>query len=445
MQSLIFFIIALGILVTVHEFGHFWVARRCGVKVLRFSVGFGRPLWRRVGKDGTEYVIAVLPLGGYVKMLDEREGTVPEDLLHQSFNRQSLANRVAIVSAGPLANLIFAVFAYWLMMVIGIPGLKAVVGEVTEGSPAYYASFNPGDEIVSINGKPAPTWNAVYQRLLPEAEKASTVSVEVKSGGSSEQRQLNLPEISLNEAAELFQRVGFRPYRPAMDPVIGEVVSGGAADRAGIRAGDRLLSANDQILEGWEDWVRLIRDSANSDLQIVLERNGQTFELQMTPAESAEGYGLAGIAIDPQQQRLPDELVTELRYGPLAAIPAAFAQTWQFISATGRSLWGMVTGSVSRDNLGGPITIAQYAGSSAQQGTIAFIGFLAMISISLGILNLLPIPVLDGGHLMMYLIEWVRGKPLSEQAQIQAHKVGLMILLMLMFLAFFNDLSRLFG
>lgn len=445
MQSLIFFIIALGILVTVHEFGHFWVARRCGVKVLRFSVGFGRPLWSRFGKDGTEYVIAALPLGGYVKMLDEREGTVPENLLHQSFNRQPLANRVAIVSAGPLANLIFAVFAYWLMMVMGIPGLKAIVGEVTEGTPAYHAAFTVGDEIISINGKPTPTWNAVYQGLLPAAEKASTVTVEVNSGGSIAQRRLSLPEVTLNEAGELFQRVGFRPYRPILDPVVGEVVPGGAAYRAGIQSGDRLLSANDQVIESWEAWVRLIRDSANSTLLIFLERDGQSTLVEMTPAEAADGYGFVGISIDPLQQRLPDELVAELRYGPLAAIPAAFAQTWQFISATGRSLWGMVTGSVSRDNLGGPITIAQFAGSSAQQGTIAFIGFLAMISISLGILNLLPIPVLDGGHLMMYFIEWVRGKPLSDHAQMQAHKVGLILLLMLMFFAFFNDFSRLFG
>ncbi|WP_297812692.1 RIP metalloprotease RseP [uncultured Methylophaga sp.] len=445
MQSLFFFIVALALLIVIHEYGHFWVARRCGVKVLRFSVGFGKPLWRRPGKDGTEFVIAPFPLGGYVKMLDEREGDVPEHELHRAFNRQSLWKRIAIVLAGPVANLLFAIVAYWFLLVSGIPGIKPVVGEVAPASIAAEAGLLAGDEILQVDGHDTPTWNATFKALMLHAERGEQTQITVASGGSELSHLLMVPKLGIDQAGQLLSRLGISPLRPDIKPVIGEVVADSPAEKAGLIPGDRLLSADGAQIDNWNNWVALIQDSAGKTLTIEISRNGEKQGLQLTPQATDNGQGRIGAGVDSELSQLPEELQAELRYGPLEAVPQALVQTWQFTSSTMKSLWGMLTGEVSTDNLGGPISIAQIAGSSAEQGLISFVSFLAMISITLGILNLLPIPMLDGGHLAMFLIEAVRGKPLSEETQVKGQQIGLFLLLMLMFLAFFNDLSRLFG
>lgn len=445
MQSLFFFIVALSLLVVIHEYGHYWVARRCGVKVLRFSVGFGKPLWSRMGKNGTEFVVAALPLGGYVKMLDERDGVITESDKAYSFNRQPLRNRVAIVSAGPAANLLFAIFAYWALLVAGVPGIKPIISDVTIDSPASQAAFQSGDEILAVNGKATPTWNSVLQNWMHAAQKGETISVSVLSGGSEIDRQLTLPQLNIDQGGSLLSAVGLRPMRPDIPAVLGEVIRGGSAEQAGLKAGDKLLSANDEMIEDWQSWVTLIQNSAGKTLNISFQRQGVIEQTRVIPEAGVDNVGRIGAVVATVDASIPDYLVAELRYGPVGALPEAILQTWQFSRTILKSLWGMLAGQVSTDNLGGPITIAQFAGSSAEQGWVTFVSFLAMISISLGILNLLPIPMLDGGHLMLYLVEWIKGSPVSEAVQIQSQKIGLILLLMLMVFAFTNDLTRLFG
>lgn len=447
MYSAFYFIVALAILVVVHEFGHFWVARRCGVKVLKFSVGFGRALWRKTGKDGTEYVVAMIPLGGYVKMLDEREGPVDDAELAYSFNRQALRSRVAIVAAGPIANLVFAIAAYWLIFVIGIPGIKPIIDFIAPATPAFQAQLVVGDEIQTINNKPTPTWQSVYRELSFISEQGGTANLTIVSGTIQQQRQITVPKKNLEEKSQqsLLEQLGITPVRIKLLPILDSVVAGGAADRAGLKKGDLLLSHNSQNIDDWNRWVDLIKSSPEVSLNITIERNKQQIDLVLTPAKGADNSGFLGVRVDASATLVPKELQAELHYGPVDALYYACKETWQFTTLTLKSLGGMVVGTVSTKNLGGPISIAQYAGSSAEQGAITFIGFLAMISISLGILNLLPIPILDGGHLMLYLIEAIKGSPVSESMQQSAQKLGIMLLLALMILAFFNDLTRLFG
>ncbi|NQZ52983.1 MAG: RIP metalloprotease RseP [Piscirickettsiaceae bacterium] len=447
MQSLFFFIIALALLIVVHEFGHFWVARRCGVKVLKFSVGFGKPLWTKQGRDGTEYVIAAIPLGGFVKMLDEREGDVPPDQLDRAFNRQPLRSRVAIVVAGPVANLLFAVVAYWFIFVMGISGIRPIIDEVHIDSPAAIAQLMPGDELTAVNGRSTPTWWSASKALLEQSESGGTAQLILRSGGREIRRALEIKKqdfMSFNSVT-ILQELGIAPIRITIAPIIGSIVKGGAAEKSGLQIGDRLLSANGEIINSWRVWVELIRTNPNKPLVITIERLGKQLEISITPIRTGENIGQIGAGVDSSQIVVPEELQAVFRYGPIDAIAPAIAETQRFIVLTLKSLVGMITGSVSSKNLGGPISIAQYAGASAERGLISFVSFLAMISISLGILNLLPIPILDGGHLAMYLVEWLRGKPLSESTQLQGQKIGIILLLMLMSLAFFNDLSRLFG
>lgn len=445
MHSLIFFLIALAILIIIHEYGHFWVARRCGVKVLRFSVGFGKPIWQKVGKDGTEYVLAPIPMGGYVKMLDEREMPVNEEQAQFAFNRQSLAKRVAIVSAGPIANLLFAVLAYWILLVVGVSGIKPVVDDVRPASIAAEAGLHAGDEILQIDGNDTPTWNSVYKALIQKAEYGEKIDITVSSANIKQEHSLTLPQVGLEQVGNILEQIGIEPLRPSIKPVLGEVVPGSPAEKAGLKSGDMLVSAQQEIIPSWNQWVELIQASAGKTLDIELLRDGDRLGLTLIPETGEDGKGRIGAAVDASQTAIPQELQAELRYGPIDAIKYAVIQTWDFSSSTLKSLWGMVTGKVSTDNLGGPISIAQIAGSSAEQGVMSFISFLAMISITLGILNLLPIPMLDGGHLAMFVFEAVRGKPLSETVQVQVQKVGFLVLIMVMFIAFFNDLSRVFG
>ncbi|PHS24806.1 MAG: RIP metalloprotease RseP [Methylophaga sp.] len=447
MQALFFFIVALSILVVIHEFGHFWVARRCGVKVLKFSVGFGRPLWKRLGRDGTEYILAAIPLGGYVKMLDEREGEVAAEQLDQTFNRKSLAARTAIVAAGPIANLLFAIFAYWLIFIIGIPGIRPIIDEIIVDSPASYAQLSAGDEIKQINGTDTPTWSSVRKALFKISQSGGTANITVSLGGIEVERQLEIAKIDLDASVTtpLLNELGLIPLQIKYKPIIGAIVGGGSAKKAGLEEGDELLLFEGEPINDWAEWVQLIRSHADTEMAITIVRDGEQLDLLITPSKTANNIGKIGAGLDVTKTAIPDYLQAELRYGPITAIGYAVQETWDFSSSTVKGLVGMLIGTVSSKNIGGPITIAQIAGASAEQGLIAFIYFLAMISVSLGILNLLPIPILDGGHLVMNLIEWLRGKPLSENAQLQGQKIGIILLLSLMFLAFFNDLTRLFG
>lgn len=445
MHSLIFFLIALAILIIIHEYGHFWVARRCGVKVLRFSVGFGKPIWQKVGKDGTEYVLAPIPMGGYVKMLDEREMPVSEEQAQFAFNRQSLAKRVVIVSAGPIANLLFAVLAYWILLVVGVSGIKPIIDDVRPASIAAEAGLHAGDEFLQINGNDTPTWNSVYKALIQKAEYGEKIDITVSSASIKQEHSLILPQVGLEQVGNILEQIGIEPLRPSIKPILGEVIPDSPAEKAGLKAGDMLVSAQQETIPSWNQWVELIQASAGKTLDIELLRDGDRLGLTLIPETGEDGQGRIGAAVDASQTAIPQELQAELRYGPIEAIKYAVIQTWDFSSSTLKSLWGMVTGKVSTDNLGGPISIAQIAGSSAEQGVMSFISFLAMISITLGILNLLPIPMLDGGHLAMFAFEAVRGKPLSDTVQVQTQKVGFLVLIMVMFIAFFNDLSRVFG
>ncbi len=446
--SLAAFIVALGLLITVHELGHFWVARRAGVKVLRFSIGFGRALWKRVaGADRTEYVLAAVPLGGYVKMLDEREGEVPAEELHRAFNRQSLGKRSAIVFAGPLFNFLFAIIAYWLMFVIGLPGIRPLVGEVSTGSLAAAAGIVADEEIVAVDGQTTPTWDAVRQAILSGILDARRVELTLRHGEAPTRTvamTLDKDFINTIKDGRVLEQLGLAMVQPDLPAVIGSVVAGKVAEQAGLRAGDKILRAADQVVGDWEQWVQIIRAHPGQAMAVEIQRADQTLQLMLTPAvvqEDGQTIGQIGAAAQPPGP-VPESLRAVLRYGPLEGLYNATAKTWEMSALTLRMLGKMIIGEVSLDNLSGPITIAKYAGYTASAGLTTFLAFLAIVSVSLGVLNLLPIPVLDGGHLMFYGIEWIKGGPLSEAYQMRLQQVGLVILMLLMSIALYNDFAR---
>ncbi len=446
MQSVFYLLITLAILIVVHEYGHYWVARRCGVKVLKFSIGFGKPLWKRVSKSGTEFSVSALPLGGYVKMLDEREGEVDEHLRNQAFNNKSLAARSAIVIAGPLANLLFAIFAYWLIFMIGIPGQKPIISEVELDSPAYVAQLVTGDVILEVDGYKTPTLASVTRILANIAIDGGKVDLLVSDGNSARDVELDVAQYDFsNSAKPLLDSLGIKPYSIEVLPFIASVTDTGEAKKSGIQQGDKILFVGNQQINNWMDVVKLVQASPNTPLEFTIERQQQKYVLSVTPSAGDDGIGRIGAMVDVSKTTIDDRYLAIEQYGVFSALYKGFSQTWQFSSATVKSIVGMLMGEVSSTNIGGPVTIAQYAGSSAEHGLISFMGFLAMISISLGLLNLMPIPMLDGGHLAFYLIEWLRGKPLSEYTQSMLQKIGILLLVMLMILAFFNDLTRLFG
>ncbi|ADE15547.1 membrane-associated zinc metalloprotease [Nitrosococcus halophilus Nc 4] len=447
--TILAFLVAIGVLVTVHEYGHFWVARRSGVKVLRFSIGFGRPLWRWRGKDQTEYVLGSLPLGGYVKMLDEREGEVAEEDLPRAFNRQSLGVRSAVVVAGPMANILFAIAAYWLAFVLGIAGIKPLVGEVTANTPAEKAGFRAGEEIIAVGEQATPTWVAVRHALFVASQGGPRVSVTVSGPEGEEVLSLDLSQVETDpeKIRDMLQQLGVQPVRPLLAPVIGKVLPDEPAVQAGFQPGDRILSAGGQPIDSWDEWVEFVRDRPGESFNVEIERGRERLVLTLQPAavEGEEGsVGRIGAAPQPPGE-LPEELQATLKYSPLAAISQAVEKTWEIGSLTLVMLGKMLSGEVSTKSISGPITIAQYAGYSVQIGFVPFLNFLAVVSISLAILNLLPVPVLDGGHLLYYFIEWIRGRPLSEEAQALGQQIGILALIGLMCLAFYNDLARLFG
>ena len=448
LQIIISFIIAISILIAVHEFGHFWVARKLGVKVLRYSIGFGKPIWSKTSKiDNTEYVVASIPLGGYVKMLDEREGEVNQEERHRAFNNQTVAKRFAIVFAGPAFNFIFAVFAYWLMFVIGVTGVKPIIGDITENTPAAYAEFKSGEEIVAINGKQTPIWDVAMQSLLPGMIQHRALDVEVVTEqGLKANRTIDFSNVKQEVEPEVFFKIiGFFPWRPAINATVGQVVEDSPAEKAGLKNGDKILSINDIEIKDWFTLVDYVSKRPQQELILKIDRNGRTVEkILVTSVVDDEGKKIGRMGIGPADTgKYPEDMKVLYQYGAVSAIGQSVQNTWDNSALMLNMLWKIVTGEVSLKNLSGPINIAVYAGQSASAGIARFLDFLAIVSISLGILNLLPIPILDGGHLMYYVIEIIKGKPVSEQTEEMGQRVGIAILIMLMSLAFYNDILRL--
>jgi regulator of sigma E protease len=438
--------LTLGILVTLHEYGHFWVARRCGVKVLRFSVGFGKPMFSWYDKHGTEFAIAAIPLGGYVKMLDEREGPVPEELRDQAFTSKPPGQRIAIAAAGPVANFIFAIFAYWLLSVVGVTHVAPIVGQIADESVAERVGLQEGMEIHAVDGHRVSSWRDVNMRILERTGEHGSISMEVSEDGargtvSGELSGWGLSDDTPNPLAEF----GITPWRPAVPPVLGQISEGGRAEAAGLRPGDRIVAVNGEAIGSWFELVDFIRNAPEQTLQVTVERNGSEQSLSVTPEarteESGESIGFVGAGVEAISW--PEEVLRDVSYGPFAAIPVALSETWADTRLTLVAIKKMVTGLLSPTNLSGPITIARVAEASVSSGFEDFVRFLAYLSVSLGILNLLPVPVLDGGHIVYYTIEALRGKPLSEQAQAFGLRIGMAMILTLMVFALYNDLMRL--
>ena len=440
-------LVALGVLVTFHEFGHFWVARRCGVKVLRFSVGFGSPLVRWHDRHGTEFVIAAIPLGGYVKMLDEREGDVPPALLDSAFNRKTVRQRFAIVSAGPLANFLLALVFFWLLAMLGSQQVRPVVGAVESGSLAAQAGVAVDQEIVAVNGKPVSGWGEVNLQLVRRLGESGQLDVTVREVGTSAERHLQIPLqnwLKGVEEPDPITALGIRPWRPQIAPVIAQLDPEGPAQAAGIQLGDRLISLNRQPLDDWQQVIDAVKVLPGATAVLEVERDGQRVDVPLTLAARGEGDARRGyLGAGVEGGEWPAEMLREVRFGPLDAVVEGAKRTWTMSLLTLDSLKKMLFGELSVKNLSGPITIAKVAGASAQSGLGDFLNFLAYLSISLGVLNLLPIPVLDGGHLLFYLVEWVRGRPLSERVQGWGVQIGISLVVGVMLLALVNDLGRL--
>ena len=446
------FVVALGSLIVIHELGHYWVARLCGVKVLRFSVGFGRSLWsRRFGADATEWVVAAFPLGGYVKMLDEREGAVAEGELPRAFNRQSVWRRYAIVVAGPAANFLLAAVIYWALYVHGVPGLKPVIAGPPANSAAARAQFAAGDLITAVGGEPVQTWQDVRWVLLKRAVQKEAVTVEVRmASGALARRTLDFAGLDAAEIdGDFMRQTGLSRLQPDLPPAIGRVTEGAAAARAGLRSGDEILKINDTAIRSMDGAIKIIRDNPGRVLLFVVRRDGAVLPaIAVTPDGYKEDSGAIVGRINAVLQVRAEAYspyVTRQSYGWLESAGKAAYQTWDMSIFTLKMLGKMLTGQVSLKNLSGPITIADYAGQSAQSGWLPYLMFLALISISLGVLNLLPVPLLDGGHLMYYTVEIFKGSPVSDRAVEIGQHVGMALLFTLMVFALYNDINRLFA
>ena len=439
-------LVALGVLVTFHEFGHFWVARRCGVKVLRFSVGFGTPLLRWHDRQGTEFVVAAIPLGGYVKMLDEREGDVPADQAHQSFNRKTVRQRIAIVAAGPVANFLLALVFFWILAMLGSQQVRPVVGTVEPGSIAATAGLMSGEEIVAVDGEAVSGWAAVNLQMVRRLGESGTLQLSVvdMATGSQAQRALVLDEwLKGSGEPDPIRSLGISPWRPALEPVLAELDPEGPAQAAGLRTGDRLLALDAQPLGDWQQVVDAVRVRPDTKIVLRVQRDNAQIDVPVTLVSKGDGKasGYLGAGVKPVDW--PPQMLREVSYGPLDALVEGAHRTWTMSVLTLDSLKKMLFGELSVKNLSGPITIAKVAGASAQSGVGDFLNFLAYLSISLGVLNLLPIPVLDGGHLLFYLIEWVRGRPVSDRVQGWGIQIGISLVVGVMLLALINDLGRL--
>jgi len=437
------FVVAIGILVAVHEFGHFWVARRLGIRVLRYSIGFGKPLWlRKSKKDGVEYVIAAIPLGGYVRLLDEREGNVAPEQVSQAFNRQPVWKRIAVLLAGPAFNLIFAVFLYWVLFTAGVPALKPYVGEVKAQTIAARSGLRAQDEIVSVAGDPVNTLEDVTLGILADLVDDGAITMRVRGADGAERTvRLDAGERSreLTEPEALFPGLGFEMGAPPLPAVVGEVVADSPAHRAGLVRGDRIVSLDGERVRDFEHLVSLVEPKPNQTVTLAVERKGQTRELPITIGEQTdEGRRVGKIGVAPDTQ----QIFTLQRHGLLPAFGAAAEKTWDMSIFTLQIVGRIITGDVSLKAISGPISIAETTGFAARQGWRVFLSVLALISISLGILNLLPIPILDGGQVVYQLVELVKGSPVSERALIVGQQIGIAMLLLMMTLAFYNDIAR---
>jgi len=449
LHTLFYFIVAVGILVAFHEFGHFWVARKVGVKVLRFSIGFGKVLWsKQKNNQSTEYVLSAIPLGGYVKMVDEREGPVTSEDLPFSFNRQPLWARTAIVAAGPVFNLILAVALFWSVLVIGESGIKPILGKVEQGTLAAAAGFIEGDEIISVNDKPTPTWTQTLTTLIGAAlEGEQEINVAVKNHDDLQAvKVLKFSEQDAENPEVLYQRLGFKAWAPQLKPTIGQVLPDSAAQSAGLKQGDLIVSADNVVIQDWQQWVDYVKAHPNMPINLLIERDGVRLSLSITPKavqveQKTEGKIGASVQVP---EDLIKSITVEYALSPLEALPVAFETTYDYALTTLKMMGKMLVGRASVENLSGPISIAQYAGQSANMGLVPFLKFMALVSVSLGVLNLLPVPVLDGGHLLFFAIEGIKGSPVSEKIQLFFQQIGIALLVSLMVLAMFLDVQRLF-
>lgn len=451
MLTLVAFVVTLGILIAVHEYGHFQVARWCGVKVLRFSLGFGKPIFsRRFGADRTEFVLSMLPFGGYVKMLDERELPSPNVLseaeLQRAFNRQSVWKRIAIVSAGPAANLILAVLLYWVLFMQGVAGMRPLLGEIEAATPAAQAGLQTQDLITEVAGEAVSSWTDVRWILLQQTIKTPEVSLKVEDQ-AQQARELSLRLDSLGKddfEDDFLGKLGLTPYRPAMPARFGDILPDGVAAKAGLHTDDVVLAVNDKPISDWEQFVTLVREQPGKPLALRLQRGNEELDAMVTPEtvrEDGQSIGRIGAAFQPDAAMM-EKLSVTVNYGPLQSFTRAMDKTWETSIFSLKMLGRMVTGEASWKGVSGPVTIASYAGQSAHIGWKSFIGFLALISISLGVLNLLPVPVLDGGHLLYYTVEIFKGSPVSEATMEVGQRIGLAILALLMAVAFYNDITR---
>ncbi|WP_031432733.1 RIP metalloprotease RseP [Methylomarinum vadi] len=449
LYSLFYFAVAVSVLVAFHEFGHFWVARKAGVKVLRFSVGFGKVVWSyRKTPDSTEYALSAIPLGGYVKMVDEREGEVKPEDLPLAFNRQSLLARAAIVAAGPIFNLLLAVFLFWTVLILGETGIRPIIGAIEPGTLAADAGLQEGDEILKINGRKVPTWSEAISTLFSEAMSGSqAIQLAVKSQDDFERvKVISISGHDIEKPETLYERLGLTPWSPKLKPIIGKVLEQGAAKQAGLQVGDLIVSADGQPINEWMEWVKYVQERPQTLIKLIVERGGIRLPLNVIPEaveQDGKTIGKIGAGVE-----IPKDLLDSIRVtyslSPLQAFPVALERTWQFSVGTLMMIGKMLIGQASVENLSGPISIAQYAGQSAEMGLVPFLKYLGLISVSLGILNLLPIPVLDGGHLLFFAVEAVKGSPVSENMQLLFQQVGVLLLISLMTLAMFLDLEKLF-
>jgi regulator of sigma E protease len=448
MTTLLAFVVAIAVLVVFHELGHYVVARLCDVKVLRFSIGFGRVLYsKHFGNGETEWVISAIPLGGYVKMLDEHEGEVAESELPRAFNRKPVFQRMAIVVAGPISNLLLAIAIYFILFLHGVPGIKPVLGEIVPNSPAAAAGLQSKQTIISIDGQSTPSWQEIRWVLLDLVLQKKAAKLELRTqDGETQYRVIGMDSmVPADLDGDFLQKLGMQPYQPPIYPVIGELVESGAAQRVGLKVNDRVLRVNGQDIALWKEWVAVIRSHPGNALDIEIERAGSVLKLSVTPDVFDEGgkkVGRIGAAAYIDKAAF-DAMLTKVKYPPLEALPEALRKTWETAVVSLKMMGKMVAGEVSLKNLSGPITIADYAGQSAHMGLGAYIGFLALISISLGVLNLMPIPLLDGGHLLYYSVELVKGSPVSEGIWEAGQKVGIALLVTMMVFALYNDISRL--
>ncbi|MBB1329835.1 sigma E protease regulator RseP [Pseudoalteromonas sp. SR43-7] len=440
------FILALGILVAIHEYGHFWVARKMGVKVLRFSIGFGKPLLKWHDKYNTEYVIAAIPLGGYVKMLDERVDDVPANQRHLSFNAKSVQARIAIVAAGPMANFLFAIFALAVMYMVGVQSVKPVIGSITEGSRAEQAGIMPSQHIIKIGDDDITTWQDATFALMSNLGEESVEVIVRDKNLQPRVKTLNLEGWKLDQQdVPPLSSLGIVPFRPQATLTIAAVTKDSAAEHANLQVNDTILAVNGETISNWQQLVNLITQSANKSLQFSVKRQDTIKAITVTPKGRIDNNGIEQgfLGVAPVVQQWPDGYVETRHYGPLDSIVRGTKETWRLITLSFDMIGNLITGQVSVKNLSGPVGIAVGAGTSVSYGLVAFLSFLALISVNLGVFNLLPLPVLDGGHLMYYIIELFRKKPVSEKTQEFGFKVGALLLIFLTCFALFNDVSRL--